>query len=69
MRTRGSGHWYVWQDDWNSTVLSVIVFFSYFLLYTTMIPISLVVSLEFVKLFQAYFIEQDKELFVVSRGW
>jgi len=32
-----------------------------------MIPISLIVSLEFVKLFQAYFIEKDVNLYVESR--
>ena len=33
-----------------------------------MIPISLIVSLEFVKLFQAYFIEKDIELFNQKRN-
>jgi phospholipid-transporting ATPase len=32
-----------------------------------MIPISLIVSLEFVKLFQAYFIEKDINLYVGER--
>jgi len=32
-----------------------------------MIPISLIVSLEFVKVFQAYFIEKDEEMYVASR--
>lgn len=38
-------------------------FWSYFLLNNTMIPISLIVSLEFVKLIQAYFIQKDADLF------
>ena len=40
-----------------------LTYFSYFLLFNTMIPISLVVSLEFVKLIQAYFIRKDIELY------
>ena len=36
-----------------------ISFGSYFILYNTFIPISLIVSLEFVKLFQGFFMEQD----------
>lgn len=36
-----------------------LVFFTYFILYNTMIPISLIVSLEFVKLIQSYFINND----------
>lgn len=36
-----------------------ITFWSYFLLFNTMLPISLIVSLEFVKIFQAYFISCD----------
>lgn len=32
-----------------------------------MIPISLIVSLEFVKVFQSYFIEKDIEMYVASR--
>lgn len=36
---------------------------SYFLLYNTFIPISLIVSLEFVKVFQGIFMERDKEMY------
>ena len=32
-----------------------------------MIPISLIVSMEFVKVFQAYFIEKDEDMYVKSR--
>lgn len=39
-------------------------FWSYFLLFNTMLPISLIVSLEFVKIFQAYFISNDDFMFV-----
>lgn len=38
-------------------------YFTYFLLINTMIPISLIVSLEMVKLLQAFFIEGDQDLY------
>ena len=44
-----------------------IAFLAYFILYNTMIPISLIVSLEFVKLIQGYFIEQDENLYVKEK--
>ena len=40
-----------------------LMFFTYFLLNNTMIPISLIVSLEMVKLAQAYLIEKDLDLY------
>lgn len=40
-----------------------LIFFTYFLLNNTMIPISLIVSLEMVKLAQAYLIEKDLDLY------
>ena len=43
--------------------LAGISFGSYFILYSTFIPISLIVSLEFVKVFQGYFMSRDKEMF------
>lgn len=43
-------------------------FFRYFLLLNTLIPISLIVTLEVVKLFQAYFIAEDVEMFNEERG-
>ncbi|EAS01110.3 phospholipid-translocating P-type ATPase, flippase family protein (macronuclear) [Tetrahymena thermophila SB210] len=42
---------------------SVLVYFSYFILFNTMIPISLVVSLEMVKVLQSYFITNDYEMY------
>ena len=39
-------------------------FFTYFLLYNTMIPISLIVSMEMVKVAQSYFITKDQEMYV-----
>lgn len=40
-----------------------IAFGSYFILYSTFIPISLIVSMEFVKVFQGYFMSSDREMF------
>ena len=37
-----------------------IAFGAYFILFSTFIPISLIVSLEFVKVFQGYFMGADK---------
>ena len=47
----------------NFTTSGVISFFSYLLLLNTMIPISLIVTVELVKYSQAYFINVDTELF------
>ncbi|EGR27708.1 phospholipid-translocating p-type flippase family protein, putative [Ichthyophthirius multifiliis] len=48
----------------SSYVLDCLLkFFTYFLLYNTMIPISLIVSLEMVKVTQGYFIQKDKEMY------
>jgi len=51
-------HSYLQIED-DPELSSFLSFFSYFLLNNTMIPISLIVTLEFVKLAQAYFITQD----------
>lgn len=42
--------------NWNVGTNGVITFFQYFLLLNTMLPISLIVTLEVVKVGQAYFI-------------
>ncbi|CAD8102056.1 unnamed protein product [Paramecium sonneborni] len=67
LHQNGSESWYLGYNDFSPNLLSFYSFFSYILLYNTMIPISLIVSLEFVKVFQAYFIEQDEEMYVQSR--
>ncbi|CAD8196188.1 unnamed protein product [Paramecium octaurelia] len=64
----GGDSWYLEYTDFQPNLLSFYAFFSYILLYNTMIPISLIVSLEFVKVFQAYFIEQDEEMYVAQRN-
>ena len=42
---------------------SFITFFTYFLLLNTMIPISLIVTIEIIKIFQGFFIEWDTKLY------
>jgi phospholipid-transporting ATPase len=52
--------------DWPNYGLpldGLLVFFTYFTLINTMIPISLIVSIEIVKMFQKYFIEKDKLMY------
>lgn len=52
--------------DWPSYSVPVdgfITFLTYFVLMNTMIPISLIVSMEIVKMFQKYFIEKDQLMF------
>lgn len=52
--------------DWtsNSTgVDALLTFFTYFVLINTMIPISLIVSIEIVKLSQSYFINKDNLMY------
>ena len=46
----------------------IFSFFTYLLLMAGMIPISLVVSMEFVKVSQAYFIESDDLLFCKKKN-
>jgi phospholipid-transporting ATPase len=51
------------KDNISYTVSGTFTFFSYLLLLNTMIPISLIVTIEMVKYAQAYFINVDTELF------
>lgn len=57
-----SGVWYIEVPD-NIIGKSCIVFLSYLVLLNTMIPISLIVSIEIVKTVQGIFIMQDKMLY------
>ena len=51
------------EPNTNCSAISGISFGSYFILYSTYIPISLIVSLEFVKVFQGYAMGIDKEMY------
>ena len=50
--------------EYSPVLEGFINFWSYILLFNTMLPISLIVSLEFVKIFQAYFIINDEYMYV-----
>ena len=54
--------WYLSYEQ-SAELSGFLMFFTYFLLNNTMIPISLIISLEFVKLAQAYLIEKDMDLY------
>lgn len=57
-------HSYIWNSEESSSILDgCLIFLTYFLLNNTMIPISLIVSLEFVKVAQSFFINQDEDIF------
>lgn len=54
---------YINWGDYNTALDSFFIFLSYFVLLNTMIPISLIVSIEIVKFCQKIFIEEDKLLY------
>lgn len=56
--------YYVGNNNSNENVY--LNFFSYFLLMSTLIPISLIVTLEVTKVIQCYFISQDAQMFDVE---
>jgi phospholipid-transporting ATPase len=56
------------QNDLNGDVMALIAFFSYLLLFNTLIPISLLISLEIVKMFQGVFIMWDVEMYSKVRN-
>lgn len=51
----------------NNTLDSFLSYFTYLLLLNTMIPISLIITLEIVKVVQGYFISVDVELYSTLR--
>ena len=62
--SRNSQFWELLEAEQpNCGRISAISFGSYFILYSTFIPISLIVSLEFVKVFQGYFMSEDQEMY------
>lgn len=54
--------------EYNVGVNGIISFFSYFLLLNTMLPISLIVTLELVKVVQSFFIINDVKIFSTERN-
>lgn len=68
-------HWYR-NDSTNNAYLGltdtlgqsfIVTFFRYFLLLNTLIPISLIVTIEMVKVVQAYFIQNDGLMYSLER--
>jgi magnesium-transporting ATPase (P-type) len=60
---RKDDFYYIDWTNYSSPVDAIIIFFTYFVLINTMIPISLIVSIEMVKLIQKYFIDKDQFMF------
>lgn len=56
-------HTYLIYSPYSIEFDSVLVFCTYIVLINTMIPISLIVSIEIVKMSQSYFIEKDRLMF------
>ncbi len=54
---------YIDWPQYNIPLDSVLVFFAQFVLINTMIPISLIVSMEMVKFFQMIFIQKDQLMY------
>jgi len=55
-------------EDKNPTLEGIYVFFTYIILLNTLIPISLIVSIEIVKFIQGYFIKEDMDMFIKEEG-
>ena len=54
---------YIYNSGLNVPVDSILMALSYIVLLNTMIPISLIVSIEIVKMSQSYFINKDTLMF------
>ena len=54
---------YIFWPSYNVALDSFLMFLAYFVLLNTMIPISLIVSIEIVKFFQMIFIQKDKLMY------
>ena len=53
--------------DYSANVQGLLTYFTYFLLLNTMLPISLIISLELIKVAQGYFMQNDIEMYSVIR--
>ncbi|KAG0287649.1 hypothetical protein BGZ96_008457 [Linnemannia gamsii] len=64
---RGTGAEQLWDLSARGVVLDgVITFFTSLIIFQNIIPISLYISIEFVKTFQAYFIWQDSDMYDIE---
>lgn len=57
-----------WRYSFSVYVEALLMIFTYFILFNTMLPISLIVTLELVKVGQSYFISVDNDFFNVKKG-
>jgi phospholipid-translocating P-type ATPase (flippase) len=57
---------YYFRFSWNPIVEALMLFLTMMILTATMIPISLIVSLEMVKLVQAFFINNDEDMYFIE---
>ncbi|KAG0381234.1 hypothetical protein BGX24_000004 [Mortierella sp. AD032] len=64
---RGTGAEQLWDQSLRGvTIEGVITFFTSLIIFQNIIPISLYISIEFVKTFQAYFIWQDSDMYDIE---
>jgi len=66
--TNGENHDYLTSEEENSGNNFFLNFLTFFILYNNLIPISLLVSLEMVRVFQAMFIDSDEEMHYVDKS-
>ena len=59
----GKRHTYLDEPDFSPPVLAIRRFFTFVILFNTMVPISLVVSIDVIKFAQAYLIDNDAAMF------
>lgn len=57
-----------WKYSYNEYVEALLMILTYFILFNTMLPISLIVTLELVKVCQSYFISKDEDFFNKKKG-
>jgi len=57
-----------WTYGYNIYVESLFMILTYFILFNTMLPISLIVTLELVKVCQSYFIAVDQDFYNAKKG-
>ncbi|CAG9321794.1 unnamed protein product [Blepharisma stoltei] len=61
-------HYYIDQHDFQSGLVGFLSYFTYLLLLNTMLPISLIISLELIKVAQGFFMERDIEMYSKIRN-
>lgn len=61
--SNSGSHTYISFSTYSVAVDSFLIYCSYFVLINTMIPISLIVSIEIVKFSQSYFIDKDRLMY------